>query len=103
MQRRPTIAEPDGGDYAGYAEVGPDPAVDAWCAVRDAELADALDDLPTGQRAVLLLYAEGFSQAEIAVRLGEPLGTIKSRMRRALCRLRETLSALGIDDGWRSD
>jgi RNA polymerase sigma-70 factor (ECF subfamily) len=83
--------------------VGKDPASDAWCAVRDAELAHALDQLPPGQRAVLLLYAEGFSQSEIAAKLDEPLGTIKSRMRRALCQLRETLSALGIDAGWRSD
>jgi RNA polymerase sigma-70 factor (ECF subfamily) len=98
-------AEGDGDDLAlaGIAESGPDPAVDAWCAVRDAELAHALDQLPAGQRAVLLLYAEGFSQSQIAAQLGEPLGTIKSRMRRALCRLREVLQAIGIDDCWRSD
>ena len=71
---------------------GQDPAVDAWYAVRDAELAHALDQLPPGQRAVLLLYAEGFSQSEIAAKLGEPLGTVKSRMRRALGHLREALS-----------
>jgi RNA polymerase sigma-70 factor, ECF subfamily len=96
-------ADPDGDDVAAGVDMGRDPAVDAWCAVRDAELADALDHLPAGQRAVLLLYAEGFSQSEIAAKLDEPLGTVKSRMRRALCQLRETLSALGIDAGWRSD
>jgi RNA polymerase sigma-70 factor (ECF subfamily) len=100
---RTANADPDSDDVVGCVDVGPDPAVDAWCAVRDAELADALDHLPAGQRAVLLLYAEGFSQSEIAAKLDEPLGTIKSRMRRALCQLRETLSALGIDAGWRSD
>jgi len=77
--------------------------VDAWCAVRDAELAYALDQLPPLQRAVLMLYAQGFSQSEIAAQLGEPLGTVKSRMRRALCRLREALPTLGIDAGWRGD
>jgi DNA-directed RNA polymerase specialized sigma24 family protein len=47
------------------------------------------------------MYGEGFSQSEIAAKLGEPLGTVKSRMRRALGHLRETLSVL--DDGWGSD
>jgi RNA polymerase sigma-70 factor, ECF subfamily len=102
QQRLPSV-DPDGGDYRGCVEAGPDPAMDAWCAVRDAELAQALDQLPPSQRAVLLLYAEGFSQSEIAAKLGEPLGTVKSRMRRALCRLREALLTLGIDAGWRSD
>jgi RNA polymerase sigma-70 factor (ECF subfamily) len=96
-------AERNGGDLAGIVDVGPDPAVDAWCAIRDAQLAHALDQLPPGQRTVLLLYAEGFSQSQIAAHLGEPLGTVKSRMRRALWRLREALQAIGIDGGWRGD
>ena len=103
VQRRPASTDAEDDDYAGYVAAGQDPAVDAWCAVRDAELAQALDQLPPVQRAVLLLYAQGFSQSEIAAKLGEPLGTVKSRMRRALCRLREALSPLGIDAGWRGD
>jgi RNA polymerase sigma-70 factor (ECF subfamily) len=103
VQRRPPSTDSEGDTYAGNVEVGQDPAVDAWCAVRDAGLAHALDQLPPGQRAVLLLYAQGFSQSEIAAKLGEPLGTVKSRMRRALCRLREALPTLGIDAGWRGD
>jgi RNA polymerase sigma-70 factor (ECF subfamily) len=102
LQSRPASADPDGDDYGGYIVADSDPAVDAWCAVRDAQLAHALDQLPPSQRAVLLLYGEGFSQSEIAAKLGEPLGTVKSRMRRALGYLRETLSVLG-GDGWRSD
>ena len=103
MQPRPANADPDGDDQEGYVAAGSDPAVDAWCAVRDAELAHALDQLPPSQRAVLLLYGEGFSQSQIAAHLGEPLGTVKSRMRRALWRLREALVAIGIDGGWRGD
>jgi RNA polymerase sigma-70 factor (ECF subfamily) len=103
VQSRPASTDTESDDYAGYVEVGPDPAVDAWCAVRDAGLAHALEQLPPGQRAVLLLYAQGFSQSEISAQLGEPLGTVKSRMRRALCRLREALPALGIDAAWRGD
>jgi RNA polymerase sigma-70 factor (ECF subfamily) len=102
-QGRAASAERDGDDLAGIVDMGPDPAVDAWCAIRDAELAHALDQLPPGQRAVLLLYAQGFSQSQIAAQLGEPLGTVKSRMRRALWRVREALLAIGIDGGWRGD
>jgi RNA polymerase sigma-70 factor (ECF subfamily) len=102
LQQRPASADRDD-DFAGHLEVGPDPAVDAWCAIRDAQLVHALDQLPPSQRAVVLLYAKGFSQSEIAVKLGQPLGTVKSRMRRALCHLRETLPTLGIGGGWRSD
>jgi RNA polymerase sigma-70 factor, ECF subfamily len=102
-QPRPASADAEDDDYREQIAADSDPAVDAWCAVRDAELAQALDLLPPSQRAVLLLYGEGFSQSEIAAKLGEPLGTVKSRMRRALVHLRETLSALGGEDGWRRD
>lgn len=103
VQPRPASADLDLDDFAGCIDADQHPAVDAWCAVRNAGLAHALDQLPPGQRAVLALYAAGFSQSEIATKLGEPLGTVKSRMRRALCHLREVLPALGIDAGWRSD
>jgi RNA polymerase sigma-70 factor (ECF subfamily) len=108
-RRRPQVQErlasddSDTGDFARRIEAGSDPAGDAWSAVRDAELAHALDQLPSGQRAVLLLYAEGFSQSEIAEKLGVPLGTVKSRMRRALYHLRDALSSLGTNAGWQSD
>jgi RNA polymerase sigma-70 factor (ECF subfamily) len=108
-RRRPQLhqqlesAELESAEQAGSLEVGADPAVDALHAIRNTELAIAIDQLPVAQRAVLLLYAEGFSQSEIAAKLDEPLGTVKSRMRRALCRLRKMLPALGIDAVWWSD
>ncbi len=50
----------------------------------------ALSALPAQQREVLqLAYFTGLSQSEIAVRLGAPLGTVKSWTRQALSRLRD--------------
>ena len=52
----------------------------------------ALAGLPPPQREVLeLAYFNGLSQSEIAERLGEPLGTVKSRTHVALSSLRELL------------
>ena len=53
--------------------------------------------LPDPQREVIeLSYFEGYSQSELARRLGQPLGTIKSRTHTALTRLRALLEERGI-------
>jgi len=52
----------------------------------------ALANLPEAQRKVLVLaYFDGLSQSEIADRLKEPLGTVKTRMRSGIQRLRDLL------------
>jgi RNA polymerase sigma-70 factor (ECF subfamily) len=64
-----------------------------------AMVRDALLELPADQRVVLeLAYFEGLSLSEIATRLEVPIGTIKSRLARALTRLRDTLRALSDED-----
>ncbi|MFN2327044.1 MAG: sigma-70 family RNA polymerase sigma factor, partial [Gemmatimonadales bacterium] len=52
----------------------------------------ALADLPEPQRVALeMAYFEGLSQSEIAERLGQPLGTVKTRTRLAMEKLRDSL------------
>jgi RNA polymerase sigma-70 factor (ECF subfamily) len=61
-------------------------------------LAALVDDLPREQAdALRLAYFEGRTYREVAVQLGIPEGTAKSRLRLALARLREQLDH---DDRW---
>jgi RNA polymerase sigma-70 factor, ECF subfamily len=68
--------------------------IESNVAESEAKLAmnSALANLPAAQRRVLeLAYFDGLTQTEIAERLAEPLGTVKTRMRSAIQRLREML------------
>jgi RNA polymerase sigma-70 factor (ECF subfamily) len=78
-----------------------DPEQQLWDSVQAEAVWQALADLPPSQRLTLeLAYLRGMTQAEIAAYLGEPLGTIKTRMRLAMQKLRSRpeLAAL-IGDG----
>jgi RNA polymerase sigma-70 factor (ECF subfamily) len=72
---------------------------DAWLRFERERVQAALRKLPDQQREALeLAYYGGFSQSELAERLGQPVGTIKSRMFTGLARLRELLAEPGPEE-----
>ena len=74
------------------------PALDAEAMERRAIIGGALAELPAEQREALELgYFGGLSQSEIAERTGQPLGTVKTRMRLAMQKLRGRLVTLRED------
>jgi len=83
----------DGSIVAGAMPMpGPEQALDT-VDVQQA-IGAALASMSDAERTVILLaYQDDLSQTEIAARLGWPLGTVKTRTRRALLRLREGLGA----------
>jgi len=87
------------------AMAGPEPGPEAALSGKEDRRAvgEALAALPPVERSVILLaYDGGLSQTEIADRLGWPIGTVKTRTRRALRHLREQLErpqdGIGVGD-----
>ena len=87
---------------AGIAPEETDEA--AWLRFERERVQSALKQLPDVQREALeLAYYGGFSQSELADRLGVPLGTIKSRMFAGLARLRELLDDSTQEGSWKPE
>jgi RNA polymerase sigma-70 factor, ECF subfamily len=81
------------GRVLGGADMGPGPERALESAEVRVAVQDALAGMPDTERTVIVLaYHEELSQTEIAARLGWPLGTVKTRTRRALLHLRQALA-----------
>ncbi|HEY3011919.1 MAG TPA: sigma-70 family RNA polymerase sigma factor [Gemmatimonadales bacterium] len=77
-----------------------DPADSYDMTERRHQVAAALETLSPPQRqAIELAFFEGLSQSEIAERLEEPLGTIKTRVRLGMQKLRESLRPFFFERG----
>jgi RNA polymerase sigma-70 factor (ECF subfamily) len=87
-------------DARSTAEAGYDLEHEVWDMATADQVRQALDALPESERtAIQLAYFGGHTYREVAERLHQPEGTVKSRIRAGLKRLRQELAAVGISVG----
>ncbi|MGH2674772.1 MAG: sigma-70 family RNA polymerase sigma factor [Actinomycetota bacterium] len=81
------------------AESGYDLEREVWDLAMADRVRTTMEGLPEGERrAIELAYFGGQTYREVAATLGEPEGTIKSRIRTGLKRLRGSLREAGVDE-----
>jgi RNA polymerase sigma-70 factor (ECF subfamily) len=98
-QSRPPALHGDADEQALLAVPDNQPDMDtlSWETERRRLITSALSELPPDQRQVIeLAYFGGLSQREIAAKLNNPLGTVKTRVRLALAKLKGVLQHQGI-------
>lgn len=92
---QPVLSEADERRVEQFPDLHVDVAEAAWTTLQHQQMRAALADLPPPQRQVIeLAYFRGLTRQEIAQATGEPLGTIHTRARLALQKLRELLNVL---------
>jgi RNA polymerase sigma-70 factor, ECF subfamily len=86
-----------GQDHANGMPLLENPEGEVETVLQSQDIQHAIAVLPREQRVVLnLAFFKGYSHSQIAEFLGEPLGTVKSRVRLAMLKLRDVLIQKGV-------
>lgn len=96
---QPAASEDDEQLFRNVADPNPGVAETAWANIVHSRLRAAMKRLPPEQHRVLeMAYFQGMTRQEIAGATGEPIGTIHTRARLALQKMRELLAGQGLDE-----
>lgn len=99
-QRRPQTIHGEAAERVALVlpDTGPDVSESTLRNIEAQQVRRALHSLPPSQQqAIELAYFGGLSHLEIAAALGDPLGTVKARIRRGMERLRSALESFGVE------